>query len=198
MASSQREVLARLIEANSTTVVSVLRGVSGSALDALIGARMLEQLVGDVLQALVIEARESGSTWQQVANVMQTTRQAAYQRFGRAGIKEEEMTEIAEAEAKAVALLDDYMTQRWEAVRRDFDDRMLAGLSEEMLVQTSSSIREQYGEFISSAEPSTKSAGGYAVVDIPLKFERGELKFRVSIDADGKIGGLFLLNPAVA
>ncbi len=199
MSAAHREVLARLIEANSTAVVSVLRGESGSALDALTAARMLDQLVGDVLQALVIETREAGSTWQQIANVMQTTRQASYQRFGRLGPREEEMELASEqAEAKAKELLTAYAAKEWETIRKEFDDRMLAGLSEEMLAQTAASMSNQVGELVSSGEPSTRASGEHVVVDIPLEFERGQLKFRVSIDADGKISGLFLLNPEVA
>ena len=105
-------------------------------------------------------------------------------------------TEQAESQAKG--LLDSYKAGQWETLRKSFDERMLVALSEELLAQTDASITDQVGELISNGEPSTKSSGEHLVVDIPLEFERGQLKFRVSLDASGKVSGLFLLNPEVA
>ncbi|MCA1838785.1 MAG: DUF3887 domain-containing protein [Actinomycetota bacterium] len=102
-----------------------------------------------------------------------------------------------EAKALAESILDDYIAKRWDAVRTDFDERMLDALSQERLEQVSSSITDQFAGFVSSGKASTKTLDGMTVVDIPVTFEKGELKFRVSLSQDGKVAGLFLLDPAV-
>ncbi|HVE75473.1 MAG TPA: DUF3887 domain-containing protein [Actinomycetota bacterium] len=103
---------------------------------------------------------------------------------------------VEQAEQKARELLDDNLSGRWEAVSKDFDDTMLAGLSEAKMSEALGQITQQMGTFVSSGEPSSRSDPGYLVVDIPAEFERGALKFRVSFDNEGKVAGLFFLNPA--
>ncbi len=111
---------------------------------------------------------------------------------------EEVVMELTEeqAEQKAKALLDDNLSGRWDAVRKDFDDTMLAGLSEAKMSEALGQITQQMGTFVSSGEPSSRSDPGYVLVDIPVAFERGALKFRVSFNHEGKVAGLFFLNQA--
>lgn len=99
------------------------------------------------------------------------------------------------AASKAKEILGTYAARNWEVLRRDFDHRMLAGLSEAMLAETDASITAQVGEIVSQGDPSAKVSGEYLVVDIPIEFERGGLKFRVTFNVNGKISGLWLLNP---
>jgi hypothetical protein len=40
--------------------------------------------------------------------------------------------------------------------------------------------------------------GDYTVVDIPLRFEAGEMNARVFYDTSGKVAGVFILKPDAA
>lgn len=99
------------------------------------------------------------------------------------------------AASKAQEILETYSARQWDVLRQDFDRRMLAGLSEEMLAETDAAITAQVGELVSKGDATTKVSGDYLVVDIPLQFERGELKFRVTLNGEGKMSGIWLLNP---
>ena len=55
----------------------------GSPLKAVGAAQTMQQLVDDAPPALVDEARTQGHTWQEIGAVLGTTRQAAFQRFGK-------------------------------------------------------------------------------------------------------------------
>ncbi|MGH3624269.1 MAG: hypothetical protein ACRDQ5_21195, partial [Sciscionella sp.] len=50
---------------------------------AVIAARDLARTVEEAMRAAVEDAREAGHTWQEIGNVLGTSRQAAFQRFGR-------------------------------------------------------------------------------------------------------------------
>jgi hypothetical protein len=67
-------------------VAGVLRGgeshQSASVMAALTATRSLARLVEDVLHALVRQARAEGHTWAEIGELLGTSRQAAFQRFG--------------------------------------------------------------------------------------------------------------------
>jgi hypothetical protein len=76
----QREALARRLAAHARAVAELLEK---QPLEALAGTRALGAAVEDVLHVLVREARAEGHTWQAIGDALHTTRQAAFQRFGR-------------------------------------------------------------------------------------------------------------------
>jgi hypothetical protein len=84
MGPAKRDALARKLvgHAKLTAAVIARRGESMTALQAIIAARTMSDLAQQTLQHLVDEARASGHTWQQIGDVLGTTRQAAFQRFG--------------------------------------------------------------------------------------------------------------------
>jgi len=51
------------------------------------------------------------------------------------------------------------------------------------------------GKLLTVGRPTVAARGKYRVVDIPLAFERGPMKARVSFDSEGRIAGLFVLYP---
>lgn len=89
-----------------------------------------------MLRTLVREARAQGRTWAQIGEVLQVTRQAAFQRFGAAttgiGSQDDKPTPapppIATAEKDAVTVLGQFVHSEWDAVRARFDQLMLATL----------------------------------------------------------------------
>jgi len=54
-----------------------------SPLDVVTAARELSAAAADALQAAVDRARGAGHSWREIGDVLETTRQAAFQRFGR-------------------------------------------------------------------------------------------------------------------
>ena len=43
--------------------------------------------------------------------------------------------------------------------------------------------------------PFVRRIGDHTVVDIPMRYEAGDMKARVAFDADEKVAGLFFLPP---
>ena len=49
---------------------------------------------------------------------------------------------------------------------------------------------------LGDAEPMVRQAGDYTAADVPLEFESGLLKGRVTFDRSGRVAGLYVLPPA--
>jgi hypothetical protein len=169
-------------------------GLTGVA-EALGQARDAE----DALRRAVEEARASGRTWQEIGDVLGTSRQAAFQRFGRPVDPRtgEHMARADEllpgAGEKAIALLADLVAGRWTEVGRDFDARMAAELTTDKIAEVWTQVVGTFGACERMGEPAALRVGGYTVVNVPLYCEAGELTGRVSFDDDGAVAGLFLL-----
>ncbi|MDQ3786441.1 MAG: DUF3887 domain-containing protein [Actinomycetota bacterium] len=147
----------------------------------------------DALRRAVEEARASGRTWQEIGDVLGTSRQAAFQRFGRPVAPRTAEELLPGAAEKAVALLTDLVAGRWVEVSRDFDTRMAAELTTDKIAEVWAQVAGPVGAYERMGEPTTLRVGGYTVVDVPLYCEAGELTGRVSFDDDGAVAGLFLL-----
>ncbi|WP_344615331.1 DUF3887 domain-containing protein [Dactylosporangium salmoneum] len=153
------------------------------------------------LRGAVDAAREAGHTWSEIGDVLGTTRQAAFQRFGRpidprTGAPMNAMLLPGAAEA-AVALFVNLAEGNWEEVRRGFDAKVAEALPDAASVAaTWAALAGRYGRYEQRmGEPLSYQLGDYTVVDIPLRFEVGEQVGRVSFSPDGKVAGLFVLPP---
>lgn len=150
------------------------------------------------LAAAVGEAREAGSTWQEIGDVLGTTRQAAFQRFGRpmdprTG-KPMDRTLLAGADASTIRIFTALAAGEWESVSTCFDEQMAAGLPAEKLADTWAAVVGAVGAFERVGEPFVRRQGDFTVVDLPLAFEAGDMAGRVSFHGDGRVAGLFVLN----
>ncbi|MGV9409395.1 hypothetical protein ACWDOP_05725 [Nocardia sp. NPDC003693] len=89
--ADERAVLAKMLSSNAEFVAEVLYPAEGhptpSVMAALRAARNLDSVVDDVLRSLVRQAREEGRTWAEIGEIFGTSRQAAFQRFGGAGMQ---------------------------------------------------------------------------------------------------------------
>lgn len=155
-----------------------------------------------VLAAAVDAAREAGGTWQQIGDALGTTRQAAFQRFGRpvdprTG-EQMDRTTLDGADASAVEIFGALASGDWESVHRRFDPTMTAALTTGRLADTWATVVGTVGAYERPGEPFVRRQGDYTVVDVPLAFEAGDLTGRVSFAADGQVAGLFVLNPEAA
>lgn len=171
-------------------------------LTAVSSARRLARSVDDALRAAVQRARAAGRTWQEIGDLLGTSRQAAFQRFGRpidprTGAPMAQ-TVVPGATEHAIALLVDLIAGHYEQVRHDFDHTMLAAVDTAKLADTLAKVASMVGTYEGMGEPFTRAQGSLTVVDVPLRFEAGEMTGRVSYRDDGKVAGLFVVRPEYA
>lgn len=188
-ASGMSAVAARL-------TAELTRTGAGSPLAAMSSARELSAMANAALQEAVDRARAAGHSWKEIGDVLQTTRQAAFQRFGRPVDPRtgEPMTRVVlpGAAERAAAIFADIAAGRWEAARADFSDRMREAVSAERIADGWVQMAALLGEFEGMGEPVATGLGAHTVVDLPLSFEAGEGNGHVTFDADGKVAGLFI------
>lgn len=171
------------------------RGHVGDGLTSVAAAFERASAADEALRNAVDEARALGRTWQEIADAMGTSRQAAYQRFGRPVTMHTPSAEatLPGAADKAVALLADLIAGHWDDVHQAFDARMTADLTTGRLVAAWTATVATLGACERMGEPGTLRVGGYTVVHVPLHCAAGELTARVSFDDDGAVAGLHLL-----
>ena len=175
---------------------AVARSGSGLPLETLAAARDLSAAAGEALQQAVDRARAAGHSWREIGDVLGTTRQAAFQRFGhpvdpRTGAPMS--TEIpAGAADRAVTIVADLAEGRWEEARRDFNAKMSEALDATRLAEAWARMASLVGGYEGMGEPFAHRVADHPVVEIPLRFEAGEATARVVFDEDGKVAGLWL------
>jgi hypothetical protein len=175
---------------------AVARIGSGTPLEALTAARDLAAAAGDALQQAVDQARAAGHSWREIGDVLGTTRQAAFQRFGhpidpRTGAPMS-TTILPGATDLAVTILGCLAEGRWEEARRDFNARMSEGLGARRLADSWARLAGLVGGYEGMGEPFAHRVADNTVVEIPLRFEAGEATFRVVFDEDDKVTGLWM------
>ena len=164
---------------------------------ALTAVRDAESQLRDAVDA----ARDAGCAWSEIGDVLGTTRQAAFQRFGRPVDPRtgEPMNAaiLPGATETALAMFVNLAEGNWDAVRRDFDAKVAEALPDAAAVAgTWAALEGRYGRYQQRmGEPYTHQLGDYTVVDVPLQFEVGEQIGRVSFSRDGRVAGLFVLPP---
>jgi hypothetical protein len=149
----------------------------------------------DLLRAAVERARTEGHTWQEIGEVVGTTRQAAFQRFGKAVDPRtgQAMTAgLPDAADRALALLSDYAAARFERVRDDFDETMRRELDTGKLATVWARVVGSVGAFERFGEPVAHAAGDLTVVDVLMHFEAGTAVAQVSFRREGTVAGLFI------
>jgi hypothetical protein len=197
----ERYVMGLVLTTNAELVSRALRGAGAadgpSMMAAVAATRTLDLTVNDILRALVRQARAQGCTWAEIGEVLHVTRQAAFQRFGRSTDDprpEETVTKPIQAAAdKASAILGDWLHERYGAVRRRFDARMLEQCTVEMLAAVRGQTRETAGELVELGAGVVSVSSGYTVVDVPIAFGRAGSTGRIMFDADECVAGFFIL-----
>jgi Protein of unknown function (DUF3887) len=168
----------------------------GPPLDVLAAARDLAAAAGEALQQAVDGARAAGHSWREIGDVLGTTRQAAFQRFGhpvdpRTGTPMN--TEIAPgATDRAVTIFTCLAEGRWEEARRDFNAKMSEVLDARRLADAWARMASLVGSYEGMGEPFAHRVADHTAVEIPLRFEAGEATGRVVFDEEGKVAGLWL------
>lgn len=174
---------------------------SSSPLGVVAAARELSAAAAASLQASVDRARAAGHSWREIGDVLETTRQAAFQRFGRPidprTDKPMSRQTLPGAEDKAIEILGCIIEGRWEDARRDFGEQMLQAINADRIAQAWARTVAQVGGYERMGEPLVFPVDDATVVDLPLFFEAGDFTGRVTFDGDGRVIGL-LLRPATS
>jgi hypothetical protein len=189
------ERLALLLRHNIDVVVGELeradRG-SGSALSALVAARTAAEVIEDVTRVLAERARGDGHTWTEIGELLRTTRQAAQQRYGGAAM-ETTKTEDAKLARRATEIVEQMRSGEWEAVTADWAEIMRAKIGPEGLAEVWEQLGTSVGPLQTAGRPSVVRKGPFRVAEVPLAFEHGPMKARVTFDHDEAVCGLWLL-----
>jgi hypothetical protein len=190
------QLLTRVLNAAHVAVDGVPADLT--TLTTVTVVRSLAQVVEEGLREAVQNAREAGHTWAEIGELLGTTRQAAFQRFGRpldprTGAPMSD-TILPGAAERAAGLLADVSEQRWEQATGGFNQRMAKALDAPGLAAAWAQVVGTAGEYQGMGEPVAHQAGDYTVVDVPLRFEAAEMTGQVSYDRAGQVAGLFFLD----
>ena len=175
---------------------------SPSYLDLIRSAKAAAELGEQVLKLCVQQSRDAGHTWQEIGDLLGVTRQAAFQRFGkpldpRTGEPMDKTVHITDAAERAVAIVKDVLDGRMDDARKSFNAQVLAAFTDEKRGSALATVAGLVGAFESFGEGESfvRRIGDHTVVDIPLRYEAGDMKARVAFDADEKVAGFFILVP---
>jgi hypothetical protein len=200
----EHELLGIVLTQNAGLVAAGLGAPAGAgrptALEALAAARSAAILLDDSVRILVGQARAGGRTWAAVGAALQVTRQAAFQKFGGDDDADEGMTEIpdgalAGAAELAASVIADFAAGRWAQLRAGFSTRMQQACSAGLLDSVRVNLAAELGPLLRTRRPLVTVRGRYTMVDVPLLFERGVRKGRVTLTGDGQVAGFFVLIP---
>jgi hypothetical protein len=192
------QLLTRVLNAAHVAVDGVPPDPVLTPLTTVTAVRSLARVVEEGLREAVQNARQAGHTWAEIGELLGTTRQAAFQRFGRpldprTGAPMSD-TILPDAAERAAGLLADVAEQRWARATAGFNQRMAQALDAPGLAAAWAQVVGTVGEYQGMGEPVPHQAGDYTVVDVPLRFEAAEMTGQVSYDRDGQVAGLFFLN----
>ncbi len=171
----------------------------GQPVGAVAAARELSAAADAALQAAVDRARATGVSWREIGDVLGTSRQAAFQRFGhpidpRSG---EPMSRDVPPDAadRAVAVLSWHDEGRYDELIAEFDDNLRRVLDADRMAGGRAHMAGRFGRLERMGEPFAYRAGDDIIVEVPLHFEAGDARGLVRFDADGKVAGLAIRPP---
>src|SRR6185437_16119181 len=107
-----------------------------ACLGLLRSARDADALAGQALRLCAQQARDAGSTWQDIGDLLGVTRQAAFQRFGkpvdpRTGEPMDKTVHMADAAQRARQVVTDVLEGRMDQARQSFNAQVLAAFTDE-------------------------------------------------------------------
>jgi hypothetical protein len=165
-------------------------------------AQHIDALGRQVLTLCVQQCRDAGHTWQEIGDLLGVTRQAAFQRFGKpidpwTGEPMDKTVRMADAAERATAIVTDVLQGRMDDARPSFNAEVLEKFTDEVRGDALAQIAGLVGAFegFGDAAPFVRRIGDHTVVDIPLRYEAGDMKARVAFDDDELVAGLFILVP---
>jgi hypothetical protein len=171
-------------------------------LDLIRRAQGIDDLAEQVLRLCVHQGRDAGRTWQEIGDLLGVTRQAAFQRFGkpidpRTGEPMDKTVRMPNAAERARTVVAAVLDGRMDEVRHSFNAQVREAFTDEVRGDALAAVAGLVGAFegFGDGEPFVRRIGDHTVVDIPLRYEAGDMKARVAFDADEQVAGFFILVP---
>lgn len=171
-------------------------------LDLARSAQRAHELSRQVRDLCVQQSRDAGHTWQEIGDLLGVTRQAAFQRFGkpidpRNGKPMDKTVHMSDAAERAVEIATQVLEGRMDEARKSFNAQVLAAFTDEVRGSGLATVAGLVGAFegFGEGQPFVRRIGDHVVVDVPLRYEAGDMKARVAFDADEKVAGLLILAP---
>ncbi|MEW2161332.1 DUF3887 domain-containing protein [Streptomyces sp. NPDC007189] len=173
-------------------------------LDLVRRSQRVDDMAGQVLKLCVQQSRDAGHTWQEIGDLLGVTRQAAFQRFGkpidpRTGEPMDKTVHMADAAQRAITIVTDVLEGRMDEARKSFNAQVLEAFTDEVRGNGLATVTGLVGAFegFGEGEPFVRRIGDHTVVDIPLRYEAGDMKARVAFDTDEKVAGIFVIPPEI-
>jgi hypothetical protein len=197
-------ILSGLLAERALTLAQAVSSplASPAYLDLVRRARDLDDLSEQVLRLCVDQSRDAGHTWQEIGDLLGVSRQAAFQRFGkpidpRTGEPMDKTVRMADAAERAITIVAAVLEGRMDEARGSFNSQVLQAFTDEVRGSALATIAGLVGAFegFGEGEPFVRRIGDLTVVDIPLRYEAGDMKARVAFDADERVAHMFILNP---
>ncbi|MFR0357259.1 DUF3887 domain-containing protein [Streptomyces sediminimaris] len=175
---------------------------SPAYLDLVRRARSVDELAEQVLRLCVQQSRDAGHTWQEIGDLLGVTRQAAFQRFGRpidprSGEPMDKTVRMADAAPRAIAIVEAVLDGRMDEARQSFNAQVLEAFTDKVRGDGLATVTGLVGAFegFGEGEPFVRRIGDHTVVDIPLRYEAGDMKARVAFDTEEKVAGIVIVAP---
>ena len=196
--STDDPVALRVIGTARRFAAEFTRGSSPVA--AVAAARELSVAAEAALQEAVDRARAAGQSWREIGDVLGTTRQAAFQRFGRP-VDPRTGTPMPRsvppgAVQQATAFFALFLAGRWEEVLEELDESIRPRLDADRLAGGWAQMISRFGAYQGMGEVIPFPNGDGTEVDVRLDFEAGEAMLWVRFGRDGKVTGLRLHPPS--
>jgi hypothetical protein len=176
---------------------------AASPFTAVIAARELVTTANDALRTAVAQARKLGATWQDIGDLLATTRQAAFQRFGTSTAVTAPLAATGDApdvggepRARARAVLEAWAAGRHAEVLSRSHRIVTARVDAAGLAAVWADLTARMGPLRSLGEVGLRHVGDMTVAEVPMRFEAGTLLGRVSTNPDGSILGLTVVTAA--
>lgn len=174
-------------------------GRTGSPTAAVAAARELSAAADAALQTAIDRARAAGHSWREIGDVLGTTRQAAFQRFGhpidpRTGTPMSREVTPGAAD-RAVQIFVWHIEGRWAEICEQLDENIGKLLNPDLMASAWARNAGLIGRLERMGEPFPHRAGDDTVVEIPLYFEAADAVGIVRFGPDGKVAGL-AIRPA--
>jgi hypothetical protein len=206
MAESPRTLaaLSALLAEQSSVLAQAVGSplASPAYLDLVQRAQEVDSLADQVLKLCVQQSRDAGHTWQEIGDLLGVTRQAAFQRFGkpidpRTGEPMDKTVRMTNAAERAISITTAVLEGRMDEARQSFNAQVLEAFTDEVRGDGLATVAGLVGAFegFGEGEPFIRRVGDHTVVDIPLRYEAGDMKARVAFDAEEKVAGIFILAP---
>jgi hypothetical protein len=167
-------------------------------------AQAIDGMAEQLLKLCVQQSRDAGHTWQEIGDLLGVTRQAAFQRFGkpidpRTGEPMDKTVHMTDAAERATKIVREVLDGRMDEARQSFNAEVLAKFTDEVRGEGLATVAGMVGAFegFGQGEPFVRRIGDHTVVDIPLRYEAGDMKARVAFDTDEKVAGLLILPPDI-